>query len=160
MESLIDVSDRHLVEGLRWHFMGGYAMRDVTIQGKTLWVRLHRLVLGLEDIECRVRTPGTLVDHINHDTLDNRRSNLRPCSHSENMRNRRVNKTNRCGYKGVTITRHGNYLARISDGDRRLCLGTYKTAEEAARVYNEAAIRLYGEFALVNIIPSPNPTQE
>ena len=96
---------------------------------------------------------GLEVDHINGDLLDNRRCNLRICTHSENMRNRKLQKNNTSGYRGVTYV-HGSerYTAQIYRHKKKVHLGTFDTAELAAIAYNEAAKHYYGEFAKLNLV--------
>lgn len=92
---------------------------------------------------------GEWVDHINHDKLDNRRSNLRVCSPGENNRNRRPNSMT--GYKGVYKNYKSNtFGASIKVDDKKTYLGSFKTAEEAARAYDAAAEQAFGEFAFLN----------
>lgn len=98
-------------------------------------------------------TPSDMVvDHINGDKLDNRKQNLRICTVGENNRNVNVCR-NPLGYKGVKrrkITKMESYNARIHVGNKRLHLGTFRTPEQAAIAYNEAAVKYYGEFAALN----------
>jgi hypothetical protein len=93
-----------------------------------------------------------VVDHVNGDGRDNRVSNLRAATYSQNSQNRRKSKK-RCGskYKGVWLDkRSGRWRAQICfDGDRRH-LGYYGEEEAAARAYDRAAVRYHGEFARVN----------
>jgi hypothetical protein len=100
---------------------------------------MHRLVLGLDVGE---------VDHINRDPLDNRRCNLRPATRSQNCANR-LSRGSATGFRGVKPTRYGTFEACIKHGRRRH-LGTFKTAAAAARAYDAAAVRIYGEFAVLN----------
>lgn len=104
-----------------------------------------------------VRDKNLHVDHKNHNTLDNRRSNLRICTLSENMRSRRkynrkeVISGDRSKYKGVRID--GIYIsAVIRVNGRRIHLGTFPTEKLAALAYNEAAKKYHGEFAVLNKI--------
>ena len=87
-------------------------------------------------------------DMINHDKLDNRLSNLRLCTRSQNNANMRP----RVGYKGVRFTRNGWQAETKIDG-KYIYIGRYKTAEEAAIAYNQKTSELFGEFAFNNIIP-------
>lgn len=100
---------------------------------------LHRVILGA--------AAGTIVDHINGNPLDNRRENLRLCSHAENMRNRKVHKNNKLGVKGVHQRRGKNgFCAEIRINGRKLRLGTYMTPEEAHQAYAKASRELHGAF--------------
>lgn len=100
---------------------------------------MHRLILRAPD--------GLVVDHINGDGLDNRRTNLRLCTQRENLLNRKVR--SRSGFRGVTRTPAG-WVARISDDGRKLQLGTFHCPIEAARAYDEAALAHHGAFAMLN----------
>lgn len=125
-----------------WHVNTyGYAVnwsRRVKSLGSGL---LHRLVLNAPK--------GMEVDHINGDRLDNRRENLRLVTRQQNARNRGANRSNRSGYKGVSLG-HSAWLAYIAISGKNIALGSFKTAEDAAKAYNEAAIKLFGEHARLN----------
>jgi hypothetical protein len=96
--------------------------------------------------------PGDIVDHINHDRLDNRRSNLRICTHSQNCANGEgLRSHNSAGYKGVYAVRD-KWRAQIRVNGRCHHLGYFVTKREAAIAYNEAAVRLFGPFASLNVI--------
>jgi HNH endonuclease len=104
---------------------------------------LHREVLGA--------SPGQMVDHINHNGLDNRRSNIRFCTPSGNMANRRLHTNNTSGLKGVSYSRSSRkWTAMIAVNGHQRCLGLFESVEEAARVYDAAAIQAFGQFALTN----------
>ena len=74
-----------------------------------------------------------LVDHINHDTYDNRRSNLRIVTVKQNCRNENVRQSNKCGYKGVSRHKGGKYRADIYVNNKNLYLGLFVTPHEAAK---------------------------
>lgn len=102
--------------------------------------RIHRLILN-------AKLP-LQVDHINGNGLDNRRKNLRLVTSQQNNFNRRpVNSK----YKGVAFHKRCNlWEAKICINQKRMCLGFFKTAQEAARAYNLKAKELFGEFAYLN----------
>ena len=98
-----------------------------------------------------MRAPAGLdVDHIDGDGLNNRRSNLRACTHTENGRNRKLSKNNTSGLKGVNAREAGKWQAMIKTSGRILHLGVFDSKMEAAKAYDAAALRLYGEFARTN----------
>jgi hypothetical protein len=103
---------------------------------------LHAQLMGAER--------GREVDHINGDTLDNRRSNLRICGHLENGCNlRKWSTPTTSKYKGVS-SRQGKWRAYISPKGRQKHLGTFDSEIEAAKAYDEAAKKLFGNFACLN----------
>lgn len=99
-----------------------------------------------------------VVDHINGNPLDNRKENLRVCTQQENSWNRGKPKNNKSGYKGVTYYKKRDMInelkkpwaAHIQSNGKKRYLGYYKTAQEAARAYDQKAIELFGEFAQLN----------
>jgi len=94
---------------------------------------------------------GTEIDHKNHDKLDNLRSNLRSCSTLQNRQSKR--KTVRvCSstFKGVHRRPSGRWLARLRTQGEDYLLGTFENEEDAARAYNEAAKKYFGEFEQLN----------
>jgi len=106
-------------------------------------ILLHRMLLDAP--------PGTLVVHVNGNSLDNRRSNLRVATRREVGMQRRPNRKNASGYKGVTRERRtGRWRAVLTVAGEKVPLGYYATAEEAARVYDAKAVELYGELARLN----------
>lgn len=135
--ALIDAHHRSLAAGYRWRSdANGYVACKV---GKVL-IYLHRLLLGA--------LPGSVVDHRNGDRLDNRESNLRICTHAENMRNRKVSKSNKLGIKGVWFdASRGRYRSELRAAGSRFSLGSFSTAAEAHAAYVTAAKLHHGEFA-------------
>lgn len=126
----------------KWHVDNkGYARRGVYTNRKPKWVFLHHLI-----IDC---PSGMMRDHINGNRLDNRRENLRIATPAENARNRKIMKNNTSGYKGVTFEK-GYWKAYSTVNGKKKWLGYFKTAEDAARAYDEDAIKLYGRFAKTN----------
>ena len=95
-----------------------------------------------------------MIDHKNGLHADNRIENLRAATNSTNMMNRNVNCNKKYGLpKGVSKTKDNKpYCALIWQNNKRTWLGSYHTVDEAARRYNEEAIKRYGEFARLNVI--------
>ena len=94
---------------------------------------------------------GEDVDHRNHDGLDNQRHNMRVCTRSQNHANRRKLTPASSKFKGVCYHKATNrWRAYIKKDYVQRYLGIYNTETDAALAYNEAAIKLFGEFALIN----------
>ena len=140
--ALVDDEDYEWLSRWKWRCTSGYATRSSPRQcGKRPTILMHRLILGLSE--------GEVTDHINHNGLDNRRCNLRRCTSSENAQNSLMPESNSSGYMGV-IRNKGKWVARIRYDGESARLGQFDTAEEAARVYDIAALELHKEFATTN----------
>lgn len=106
---------------------------------------LHRIITQA--------SPGEHVDHINGDRLDNRRVNLRICTHRQNRANSKIYSNNRTGYKGVGwVKDKSKFRARIKVNYKEISLGLYDSKEEAALAYNKAALKYFGKYAKLNKI--------
>ena len=101
----------------------------------------------LLDVPC-----GMVVDHIDHNILNNRKSNLRICTQSENSINRYKMKNCTSQYKGVSLQRgrRKKWRTQINIDGKQTLIGNYYTEIEAAKAYNRVAIKLFGDFALTN----------
>jgi len=142
--ALVDDTDYEMLSLYVWCLNDGYACTNLKTKGKYVSVRMHRMIMGY---------PASKIDHINGNRSDNRRSNLRLCSHRENLRNRGATKANTTGYKGVHLRKDtGKFQAHIKANGKRKSLGCFQTAKEAAQAYNEAAKKYFGEFAYINQI--------
>jgi hypothetical protein len=107
------------------------------------FVYLHRDIL--------LPRRGEIVDHINADTLDNRKANLRICTPSQNLSNRGKTENNTSGYKGVTWDkRRMKWVAQIVHKNKNHHIGRFDTKDKAASAYNEYAKKYHGEFAVLN----------
>ena len=108
-------------------------------------IRMHRQIIGLEHGD------GMEVDHINHNTLDNRRCNLRVCSKSQNQRNQLVQSRKKYSKGVIHRDRTMNpWDARIKVNGKCRHIGCYATEQEAADAYDAAARKHFGEFAYTN----------
>lgn len=120
----------------------GYLYVKFYIDGQSKLILLHRAAFALmgEPIP-------RIVDHINRIRTDNRWENIRPCSHSQNHMNARG--WGKHGVKGITANGSG-FKAQIQKDGIHRSLGTYRTADEAARAYDAAAKKAFGEYARLN----------
>lgn len=141
--ALVDDDDYERVSSAQWHTTG---------HGRWLYARdgagllMHRIIMS--------PPPGAHIDHINHNGLDNRRANLRLCTREQNMGNRNKADNTSSRYKGVYWDSQRNKW-RATIGKDNKHLGRYKSEEEAARAYNNAANQKYGQYALLNELALP-----
>lgn len=140
-EAIIDAADIPLVEGRNWCALvcksGIVYAQHGARRGKGL---MHRVILGAE---CE----GSLVDHRDHNGLNNRRFNLRPATYAQNNHNARRRSDNTSGLKGVCWhTKTGKWVAQIQSGGRRRHLGLFTTPEAAHAAYQQASVQHHGEF--------------
>lgn len=139
----IDQKDVDLVKDIAWTLdpRGYVAGRPPGFSNSTT---LHRWLM------LAGQKGGWVVDHINGDTLDNRRANLRLCSAAENAKNTRRAKNNSSGAKGVSLDVNGKWRTRIWKDRKEIHIGTFDTVEEASAAYDKAAAELHGDFASPN----------
>lgn len=150
--ALVDDDIYELYGHLKWNLSNtGYVQRIVRLgNGKRKNILLHRLVMNAPK--------GIQVDHINRDKLDNRRENLRLATSSQQQANQTA-KGGYSKYKGVFKERSKRcpWFAAIRFEGKTYYLGSFATELEAAKAYNDAAKKLYGEFACLNDIPDEVP---
>lgn len=147
---VFDPEDAELVGRYRWFakrnrsdvvYAYGYLVGSASRAGR-VYVAMHRLIAEPD--------PGLDVDHANGNGLDNRRANLRPATRAQNNANTRL-KAGRSGYRGVTWNAsNAKWQARIWVAKRCQHLGLFDDPWEAARAYNAAALKCWGEFAYQN----------
>lgn len=137
--AIVDDEDFDRINLYKWRYCKGAAQSQTERPNRKVLL-MHRMILNAPD--------GVEVDHINGDALDNRKSNLRLASHKQNLANQKMKASNTSGFKGVTWhSKNKRWIAQIQGGHY---LGSYATAEDAARAYDKKAKELFGEFARLN----------
>jgi hypothetical protein len=147
---LLDDEDYDKVAALKWYVDKGNIKKRGRVyfyhgfyydKKKKYNMSLQRFLLDLP------RGSKLLGDHINGNTLDNRRCNLRACTTAENTQNMKVSKSNTTGFKGVYLHKPTNkYVARICINNKRVLLGYFEDPEKAYAAYCEASKKYHGEF--------------
>ncbi len=136
--AIIDKEYVWLADKYKWSLSDGYAKQSIHTRK-----RLHHFIMN-------EATREKMVDHINGDTLDNRKSNLRYVSHSQNIFNARGQRDTKSKYKGVS-TSGNKWRAYIKPNGKQIIIGYYDTQEEAAKAYDKEALKHWGEYAFLNI---------
>jgi len=148
--ALVDEEFAHL-NGLKWHLTNRkrtkthrYVASSKDLDGVTKHTKMHQLIMG--------KPPrGMVIDHKNGDKKDNRRANLRFATRQENAMNHSKYDNNTSGYIGAYLHKpSGGWMSKIGHKNKLIHLGTFKTAEEAARARDVAALELHGKFAVLN----------
>ena len=150
--ALVDAEDYDELNKYKWYAhkhkraRAYYARRGVGSGKDKKSLAMHRVIMNAPN--------GIVVDHINGDGLDNRKSNMRLCTNKENCRNQ-VKGTGRkytSQYKGVTYFRPTKkWKAEIVYNRETTCLGYFLIEKDAALAYDNKAKELYGEFANLNL---------
>lgn len=145
----IDLEDYDKIKNYKWyvkkdHYSGCFyvSSHDLTTKNKKT-IKIHRIIMNAKK--------NQIVDHINHNTLDNRKSNLRICTHQENMRNTKKHKKTSSKFKGVSFhSRDKIYSVYITIDKKMKYLGSFKNEIDAAKCYNKHALEKFGQFAHIN----------
>lgn len=140
--AIVDDINYEKYSSKKWQFCNGYAVRFEKKNGLRKTIYLHKEIFPVPD--------GYEVDHINKNRLDNRIENLRKCTHAQNVRNRNMQSNNTSGFKGVSRSAYGRWVAKISYKGSDIHIGTFDSPEDAAMAYDEAARGLHGDFSSVN----------
>jgi hypothetical protein len=155
----VDEEDYESCSHHKWFYTkshGGktwYVTRNVGTAPNMRTVYLHRYLMGLKE-----NNNGFIVDHVDGDTLNNQKLNLRICTKSENNRNRVKRKDCTSGFKGVFYIKDRSgrknlkkrWFSSITFEKKKYYLGTHLTKEGAAKAYDRAAKKYYGGFAKLN----------
>ena len=147
--AIVDDEDYEYLNQFKWYAnkISGkfYAVRNSKINKKNVSLLIHRVIMK--------PIKGFVVDHINGLTLDNRKSNLRNCTHSDNIKNQKLSIRNKTGFRGVSWHKNNKlFESRIKSNNISYHLGSFNNIMDAAITYNEAAIKYHGEFAKLNKI--------
>lgn len=147
--AIIDAEDFNRLDKWKWSYKNnGYAVRRQHLgmkEGKQIakMVMLHREIINVPN--------GMVIDHINGNGLDNRKVNLRICTHQQNAQNSKKRKGKRSKYKGVSwFGRKGKWFSRIKVNGKQVCLGYYYDEMGAGCAYDAAAKKYFGQFAKLN----------
>lgn len=158
--ALVNNSDYEWLNQWKWYWVPttpkpgvGYAQRVQWMgSGKKMHqISMHRLITGC------VYGDGKKVDHVNGNSLNNQRYNLRVTDNFGNTRNARKKSSNTSGYKGVSHSANRKkWVVNIRVDGKQIRVGTYANLIKAAKVYDEFALKHYGEFARLNF-PTARP---
>ena len=143
--AIVDDDDYEYLSSFKWCVNAqGYAIRGFRRNGAKIQVRMHLLV--------KPRGEGQEVDHINGDKLDNRKSNLRIVTRKQNSYTTKA-RPGTSSHKGVSWSKQKNrWRSRITVNGREIHLGLFCNEIDAAKAYNDAALKHYGEYAKLNKI--------
>ena len=143
LEVIVDDDDYERFSKYKWHahpqrnnLYAGRALKNFRVEV------MHRIIVGAEK--------GEMVDHLNRNTLDNRKENLRIATIHHNNHNRVKGFRNKTGLRGVSVSEPHRWRASIRRNGVTQHLGCFASPAEAAKAYDQAAILIYGEHAVTN----------
>lgn len=151
--AIVDVEDSDLISRHWYAYVDKTTCYAISHCGgrKAKRLRMHRIVMGR--VLGRALLESELVDHKDNNGLNNCRSNLRLATNAQNGCNRGLQRNNTSGYKGVQKCKD-KWKASIKVNKQVIYLGRFSDKHDAARAYNDAALKYHGEFACLNIISS------
>lgn len=143
-KAIVDDCDYERLSKFKWQAVPYqncmYARRCIRKDGKTISFFMHHEIMG-----------NTYIDHRDGNGLNNKMDNLRECTHSQNMQNRRKHAPASSKFKGVQWWKaQEKWISQIAKDKKRYFLGYFTEEIDAARAYNEAALKHFGEFANIN----------
>ncbi|MEK3887311.1 HNH endonuclease [Bacillus sp. FSL K6-3431] len=145
----VDKEDYPVLSKYKWFYSGRYVRTNVGTDLGFEKYSMHRMIMN--------PNPEQVVDHINGNSLDNRRENLRICTQKENSQNRNIATNSSSGLKGASYSKfHRKWVAYITIDNVRKHIGYFLTKEEAAKAYDYYANKYFGEYALLNYEEEPN----
>lgn len=145
--TIVDDKDYEWLNRINWYYSltkDGNEYVLTKINYKTTY--MHRLILNLQNSPKHIYT-----DHINGNGLDNRRQNLRISNNHLNQANQKLSKSSTSGFKGVYWHKQNNrWAVQIMVERKHISLGGYKDKLEAAKAYDQGALKYFGEYARLN----------
>lgn len=133
-----DKEDYNLIKDYYWNVFKGYVVSETNKQD--VKTRMHRLIMNCID-------KNLDVDHINHNTVDNRKENLRIVTRSQNQMNMQGRSNNTSGVAGVIFNKNANkWAVAIQKDNKRIHLGVFDNFDEAVKVRKEAEIKYFGDY--------------
>jgi len=145
--TLVDNNNYEYLNKYHWYkTSNGYVMTDIWKNNKCKKLTMHRMIMEFPE--------SFIIDHVNHNKLDNRICNLRLCTRGQNIMNSRKRKNCLSKYKGVTLDKRKRlkkWYAQIVKEGNYFHSQYFLTEKEAAKAYNCMARILFGEFAYENI---------
>lgn len=142
-EFYFDLEDYYKIKDYTWCIDNDGYVKSRGLK-RTNNILLHRLILSY---------PKHLIDHINHNTIDNRKINLREVTNSQNGMNHSIGSNNTSGVSGVNWDKHlGKWRARITVNYQRIDLGAYNKFEDAVKARKDAEEKYFGEYSYDNSI--------
>ncbi len=140
--TLVDDEDYEKLNRIKWYAQTGKNNSFYAANKNKKIVYMHRLILNCPK--------GKVIDHINHNTLDNRKSNLRIVTFSQNNANMVKNIKSKNKYKGVYKSKNNKYRVQIQKNGILYYCGEFHNEKEAAKAYNNAAIKYFKEYSYLN----------
>lgn len=139
MRAKIDIIDFDKVKNIKWCASEDKTIKGFYVRGGDGKIQLHNVIMR--------PSRDMVVDHINHNPLNNRRSNLRKCTLSQNQYNRKICSLNRSGYTGVSFfSRDKKWRAKITVNKKIIGLGYFKNKQDAVTARKKAELKYFKEF--------------
>ncbi len=146
--TIVSDEDYEYLTNFLWRSDNRYIVRSKKINNIYITVLIHRVIAKRMNLSLAYE-----IDHIDRNPRNNDRSNLREATHMQNTRNSSKHKNCTSKYKGVSYdSKREKWRAKINCDELEYYLGRFNSEEDAALAYNKAAIRLHGQFAVLNII--------
>ena len=149
IETIFDLKYKKEVEKYKWCIANNRVKTNLYDENGHHGGYLHQLIIQLSG---KIVSPGEEIDHKDLNPLNNLESNLRICTHAQNLQNRNLLKNNTSGQKGVSWRDDCKKWSAYIYHNKKINLGTFNTKKEASQAYNKAAIKYFGELANLNII--------